>query len=220
MAKDLIKIGSSEWKADVNEFKRLAIDTDKNIWAMAEIAANVTIKYGRRSVAQFAQDVGRAPRTIQAYKVVIERWPEIRGRPRNLEIASVLSRLIIGTEKSTGPKSIAKRYELVAKNPGMTKEEARAIMKEWRDKTKPVLDAEDCLIEAKGRFNLFFNGHTQLDELIEAAWENKNEIQDHYIRDFHQAVDDLIKRLNKARERFKLKSKLNIVQLKEIEHGR
>ncbi len=59
-----------EYDEKINEYRGLISNEDKCRWRKGDLALDVEVKYGQKSLQQFAQDVGEEYNTIRIYRKV------------------------------------------------------------------------------------------------------------------------------------------------------
>jgi hypothetical protein len=107
------------WDVLVAEGKEIAGRKDKDQWHLGELASKVERDYGKNLLGRYASDIGENPATLAGARTTALAWPDKKMRPPNFSLAKDLNRH-------------PDRADIVHKNPSITREEARAIMKKWR----------------------------------------------------------------------------------------
>lgn len=117
----------AEGKYLVAESKQISATADRNSWRLAELADAVSAQYGENKLGQFASEIGLAACTVKRRRSTYRNWNEIlKGDPGLLLSYSVAREL----EKHP------QRKRLIKENPAMTKRDATALMKAYRNKSE------------------------------------------------------------------------------------
>jgi hypothetical protein len=105
----------------VQEAKQILANESKGQWRLGQLADTVQPKYGEKTLARFAKEIGIAACTVERYRDVYRAWKQIADPGRqslNYSVARALA---------THPL----RGEIVSDRPGLTKREAEIITKEY-----------------------------------------------------------------------------------------
>jgi hypothetical protein len=108
------------WEALVKEGKEVAGRADKDQWHLGELAAMVEGEYSKNRLGEYASVISVNHGTLNAYRVTARRWPDKKMRPPIFSVAYTLNRH-------------PNRFEIIRCNPGMSRDDARVLMTEWRD---------------------------------------------------------------------------------------
>ena len=113
-----------EYLAAVERCKAVCANMSGKQWVLGDEADNVATVYGENKLKQFTEDTNfdGVWTTLQRYRDVCRAFPKDRGRPRYFASAQVLA---------SYPEP--ERFKIVERNPDISKREARAIMRKWRD---------------------------------------------------------------------------------------
>jgi hypothetical protein len=87
---------------------------------LGELADKIEARYGEQSLKRFASEIGIAACTLARCRSVFRAWDE-KGAPAPISYA-------VAQELQNHPD----KFDLVRKNPNLTKREARKIMHRWR----------------------------------------------------------------------------------------
>ena len=108
------------------EGKRLAVAVDKNDWRLAELADQVVKKYGQNKLGQFTSEIGATHCAVKRRRTTYRKWKEtLKGDPGLLSSLSYS----VARALETHPE----RVRLIKENPEMTKRDADALMKTYRN---------------------------------------------------------------------------------------
>jgi hypothetical protein len=113
------------WADAISEGKAIVARAEIDQMRLGELADEVEPKYGSKTLANFAVEIGVAACTLKRRRDVFRAWKEISA-PARLSFS-------VRQELATHPK----RAEIVAEHPDLTKREARALMSELRGNQKP-----------------------------------------------------------------------------------
>jgi hypothetical protein len=117
----------AEGKRLVAAGKKMVAIADRNDWRLAKLADAVGKKYGEHDLAKFATEIGLAHCTIKRRRQTYRNWKEIlKGDPGLLSSLSYS----VARELENHPQ----RARLIKEKPQMTKREATAAMKAYRNK--------------------------------------------------------------------------------------
>jgi hypothetical protein len=138
------KNGEAEYQAAVKEGKAITVQLSGKQWALGDLADKVEKVYGENRLKQFAEDINFAGAvcTLERCRDVCRAFPESRGRPRHFASAQLLA-------------AHPDRFEIVKRNPDISKAEARELMRQWREEnpdaatsSEAAEDDDDMLDEA------------------------------------------------------------------------
>ncbi len=107
------------WSILVKEGKEIAGRKDKDQWHLGDLAVTVKADYGQAKLKQYAQEIGENYVTLKSYRSTASKWPDKKDRMRSFSIARDLN-------------AHPDREKIAQENPGITREEARELVKEWR----------------------------------------------------------------------------------------
>jgi hypothetical protein len=144
-------------RAIVSEIKTITARTEGLQLRLGELAANVQKKYGDRTLATYAKEIGVAPCTLGRYRDVYRAYPNICAPGRDsIPSYAVLRELA----------ALPNREEIILKNPKITKREARDLAREQKGyaaKTNPA--SKDSHRWFKGLVTLAVNDASSLADL-------------------------------------------------------
>jgi hypothetical protein len=105
----------------VRKGKTIIAELSGKQWALGDLAAQVAKAYGENRLEQFSQDISfpGASCTLGRYRDVCRAFPKNRGRPRFFASAQILA-------------THDDRFDIVRRNPAISKAEAREEMRKWR----------------------------------------------------------------------------------------
>jgi hypothetical protein len=112
--------------------KEIVANISGKQWALGDLAADVGDAYGVIRLEQFAKDINfhGAPCTLGRYRDVCRAWPKNRPRARFFSSAKILA---------THPG----RWEIVERNPEISKREASELMRKWHAEHPGTPDQAD-----------------------------------------------------------------------------
>jgi hypothetical protein len=121
----------AEYLKAVEEGKAATADISGRQWVLGDLADKVGKAYGENRLSQFATDINypNAICTLGRCRDVCRAFPKNRVRPRFFSCAQLLA---------THPD----RFEIVERNPDISKAEAREIMSLWRAENPSTAEAE------------------------------------------------------------------------------
>jgi hypothetical protein len=90
-------------------------------WILGEIASKLEPKYGERTLERFAEDIGRNFNTLKGYQATYLSWKTEKVVPLTFSVAQKLN-----------PLPSEKKQEILEENPNITRDEARAVVKEFK----------------------------------------------------------------------------------------
>ena len=146
----------------VAEARKILEQFDLGQMRIGALADQVAIKYGERTLKNFARDIGIAVCTVGRYRDVFRAWKEIHAPGREL------IRYSVARELAAHPD----RAEIVKDNPTITKREAGKLMRRFRNgKTAPKSNAGTvrALAEYNENDDQDVSGFTWLGRVIVAA---------------------------------------------------
>ena len=99
----------------------------KHQWTLGDLAVRVSAMraHGEAALEGYADEIGVAYATLRGYMATARAWPQIDGRP-SISLADVLR---------THPDRVA----IVERKPGMTCAEARELMRQYWEPSRPVI---------------------------------------------------------------------------------
>jgi hypothetical protein len=114
-----------KYEAAVSEGKEILARSKRDQLRLGELAANVETKYGDRTLANFAKELGISPCTLERHRSAYLAWQKPAARPVSYAVMPAL-------------QDHPNRYDIVVENPKLTEAEARKLMRPHKD----VKDAE------------------------------------------------------------------------------
>jgi hypothetical protein len=122
----------AEGKRVVTEKKRLVTEADTMTakadqygWRLGELADAVGTQYGEKSLAKFATAIGVAPCTVKRHRTTYRHWKKFLSK-------SAPGRFLYSVAREL--ESHPDKERLITDKPNMTKREAAALMKAYRNK--------------------------------------------------------------------------------------
>jgi hypothetical protein len=136
-----------KYEAAVSEGKEILARSKRDQLRLGELAANVETKYGDRTLANFAKELGISPCTLERNRSVYLAWQKPAARPVSYADTRAL-------QNHPNP------YDIAAENPKLTEAEARKLMRPYKD----AKDAAKCGTKRKA-------GKTPVQE---TEWDKHN----------------------------------------------
>jgi hypothetical protein len=120
-AAELKDIDETEYRAAVEEGRAICAAQSAGQWALGDLAALVTKRYGENRIERFAIDINfhGAPCTLGRYRSVCYAFPKTGPRPCFFASGKALQ---------THPD----RIQMVTENPNISGDKAREKMRRWR----------------------------------------------------------------------------------------
>lgn len=124
----------------VKEVEQMLARHDKDQWRLAEIAANLELKYGDQTLENFAAQVGLEYGRLRNLKATWIAWKEIEIAPKGAVSIDVARQL--NAYGGKGEEGKAARAKLAPKLANMTQDQAVDKMREWKVKNAPAPQPE------------------------------------------------------------------------------
>jgi hypothetical protein len=113
------------WETAVRECKEIIANQQRDQLRLGELAANVEKKYGDKTLAKLAEEIGIAACTLERHQSVYNAWKDEKPAPGPVSYA-VLRAL----------QDHPDRFNIVRENPNMTQAQALQKMREFKGTAK------------------------------------------------------------------------------------
>jgi hypothetical protein len=124
---------SINYDVAVREGKRILAEMERRWWRLCEIADSLEPRYGERTVERFAEDIGVIPCTFVRRMSVYQAWKSAPG-PKCYPPCFAVAREL---------QSHPDRFEIIRKNPDITKRKASEFARQWREQEQALAADDD-----------------------------------------------------------------------------
>jgi len=141
-----------KWQKFLNRGRAVA----ERLWELGDLACEVAIEYGPKSLDRFAVQIGVPRATLLAARTTARKWPN-NFRPLKFSTAMALN-------------ALDDRFKIAEKRPGLTMDQARALAQVHRDAKRKGSKLERVVKGLARRFG------SELMALLEEANKNKTDL--------------------------------------------